>query len=225
METTSTVSSGLIDNRDQTTKSIAALILEKAPPGLRANDRKFLESIVNGQSSNWGTVEWERHEDTHRASASLYFTFDEGYSERFEDSEGNVWRQYNLVITTNWASYGGAHPAIQKKRLALMSEVTAFAQDILDFFPGPFHRLVKTAAQVKAEKEARESEETLNRVKHLVFTNRTKMRVGQERSLELYGNISFEGLPQAKWEVEMNDGKKYKFEKLGTHGAYLTRLS
>lgn len=227
METNS-VPSGLINNRDATMRAIAQFILDKGPAGLRVHDRVVLEHMATATNDvrNFINIEYERHEDTHRASAGLYISFDEGYSDRFSDVEGNMWREYQLHVQSNWAAYGGSAPAIQMKRLALMGEVTAFAQDIVDLFPGPFHRMVKTAAQAKAEKDARESTEVVERVKHLVSTHRTKMRIGQERSLDLSNNTSFESLPQANWEVEMaSDGKKYKFEKTGTHGAYLTRLS
>jgi hypothetical protein len=65
----------------------------------------------------------------------------------------------------------------------------------------------------------------VDRVKTFVSLNRSKMRVQQERSLELSGDATFESLPKAAWKVTMADGKEYKFEKVGTHGAYLTRLS
>lgn len=227
METTNTVPSGLIDNRDSTLNAIVKFILEHGPEGLRTHDRKFLENMAADPKDSrlFFNVEWQRDEESFRASASLYVTFDEGWSSLFEDAEGNVWREYTLIVTTNWASYGGSSPAVQMKRLALMGSVTAFAQDILDLFPGPFHRMVKTAAQAKAEKEAREGRETIERVKTLVSLNRTKMRVGQERELDLESNSVFQSIPRATWKVEMNDGKEYKFEKLGTHGAYITRLS
>lgn len=227
METTASAPSVLVDNRDATLNAIVKFILDKGPEGLRGHDRKFLENLASDPKDTrlFFNVEWQRDEETFRANASLYVTFDENWSSLFEDAEGNVWREYSLVVTTNWSSFGGSAPAIQLKRLALAVFVTSFAQDILDLFPGPFHRMVKTAAQAKAEKEAREGQETIERVKTLVFSNRTKMRVGQERELDLVSDDVFKGLPKASWEVEMADNKRYKFEKTGTHAAYLTRLS
>jgi hypothetical protein len=109
--------------------------------------------------------------------------------------------------------------------LELMTAVTQFAQSIKDAFSYPVYRLVKTAAQIAIEKEEREAGHVVDRVKTFVALNRSKMRVGQERELDLESDDVFKGLPKASWEVEMADNKRYKFEKTGTHAAYLTRLS
>jgi hypothetical protein len=217
-----------VDNYSNVLRQVIEFVLKNAPEGLRPHDRKSLERQLEQPAEelrSYISIEFEREDATCRACASLYVSFDSRWSERFEDAEGNQWREYKLEVSTNWPSFGGASPKVQMIRLGLMGAVTAFAQDIIDLFPGPYHGMVASAAQIAAEKEARESEFAKMRVKTLVLQNRTKMRVGQERMLELASNEAFQALPVASWEVPTEDGKSYKFEKTGTHGAYITRNS
>lgn len=215
-----------VNNHAEVIRDIIKMLLEKAPEGMRVHDRRSLEHQLEAPDDDrrtWLSLEFEL--PNRSGSASLHVSFDSRYSSVFYDEEGNAWRQYEMEVGTNWPSFGSAVPEVQMKRLELMTAVTQFAQSIKDAFSYPVYRLVKTAAQIAIEKEEREAGHVVDRVKTFVALNRSKMRVGQERELDLESDDVFKGLPKASWEVEMADNKRYKFEKTGTHAAYLTRLS
>jgi uncharacterized protein (DUF2344 family) len=129
------------------------------------------------------------------------------------------------MIQVGWPTWGSASLEVTKFRLNLMNAVTKLAEDLAAVLPSQVMEMVKTAAEVKAAAETRKKQDEEVSVKMLVEANRNRMRVEQERPLNLTDSKTFENLPEGSWEVEMTDGKKYLFKKAGSGAAILTRLS
>lgn len=168
------------------------------------------------------------HADT---SATLIVSFDEGWDPVL-DNEGNVYSEMKLSITVNYPAHGAAPLDIVRDRLAFYEKVVRYAASIEAWKgSGPMHRLIMTAEKHQEELETQRLNTVRENARLLVLSNRSKMRIGQERQVDFFPDDLnyklFEGIPDGTYEdlQSHRDGKTYTFHKAGTRSAYITRTS
>ena len=226
METSTTSVLPSLHSHKPTFDAIVAMILNEAPAGLSAYDRKQLEyRLSQEETSTYLSMCFERSEESFRASVDLNLNWDGMWnSNRIVDAQGNIWKELQFTVTLNAPAYGSGSPAQYMKRAELLSDVSTFAQKLIDTFNEPQFMMMATAAEAATQKE-REVARTLSQTcERLVLNNRTKMRVSQEREISIEDSTTLKVIPMHHSSVvEANDGKTYKIVRICA-GVRITRL-
>lgn len=208
--------------------AICQMVLDKAPEGLGGDDRQLLETIVSSEKeSTYINLCFERNTPKYRASVDVNINFEGSYGSNYTtDDEGNVWKELEFFVTINAPAYGSALPEVYLKRVQLLGEVSQFAQDLLLTFKQPMYKMFMTASEKAKHEAANKVLELEALCESLVLSNRTRMRVTQEREVVIDDVDAIKSIPDGhEVTVEANDGKQYKFRKAGICACYITRIS
>lgn len=99
----------------------------------------------------------------------------------FLDNAGNRWGAVRVRCQVSWPSFCTATDGQGERRVALMARVLKLAADIEHVYGAVYHRLLATAEQIRATREADDRFATHAWYKSLVLENSHGLKVGQAR--------------------------------------------
>jgi len=146
------------------------------------------------------------------------------------DQDGNEWCAYQLTCKVGYPSHGSEEAGTVLARAELIRDVAIFAAAIQAEFGAarrPILHMTQTAEQLAERKAKIAAEQLQQKLRGVVDSNRSKMRVGSERHLP--ASLITGIIPEGRHEVGIGEHngalKKYVLFVTEAHGANLQRVA
>lgn len=214
-----------VNNYTETVQAVKKFTLEHLPEGLRPSTYEELVAMVaTGSDADLYGLEFRRPiGEKHEAEATLYVRFSRASYDRHEDSEGNIWQEYQLEVKPSWPSWGNMDLDLAIPRLALMTEIAEFGRSIRDAFPATCWLLSVTKEEREESAKQQEKNRIQSKVNILVgkLPERKHMRTTAGAKLIIHEDLR--DIQVGKYTIYMDNDKVYTLEVCADNTGYLHR--
>ena len=198
----------MIYNFHDVRKEIASRILYHVSLGSLINKyrKEELQTMINDPTWNdrsWTLIRCQF--ENHGTSIDLDVDSNHEWNDDYlTDEDGNKYEKVKFRFQLNHPAHGATDPNTQWFRATFYQMVASFAVELQAMFSEPVNRLVKTKAQVDAEKAKKEAEELQAMLNALVTKSSKHMRVWTTRTIDV------KGVPQGQYLVKALENKEFK---------------
>jgi hypothetical protein len=159
-------------------KAMARRVLDDAPKGLRASDRRRLEYGLEQNDPDYSAyMEFERA----GSNCTLNLAWDSsarGFRDELpRDADGSEYCPVVLKASVNWPCHGSTDAATCLARLELYRQVALFAAELGAEFDRTYHRLSRTAAQRDEQEASAAAARIASAVRVVVDGNKKGLKV------------------------------------------------
>lgn len=205
-----------VDTYKETIAAIKAHVLANAPRGLTERCRR--------EVSDESTYKWLQFE---RAGSNVTLSLDLDWDSEIKvDGDGNEWTAHKFKAELNWPCHGATSPAVAAARLALYSDVTAYAAELVATFDRVVWRLHRSVEQVAEAKAANERAKKLSEVCDWLRPIANMVRIGKVARFSTANGFA-RAEPGDRFEIALG-GKHYVVQvdatEVGSLMASVTRV-
>lgn len=173
------------DNYLPSLHAILRTLLDDGPYGIPAHERERLEERITQPDSPSSPSIYTKVERWNReATCSLEIELKPVDFQGFADDEGNRWVEYRVEVDVNWPLHGTTGLVQAQARVALYTEVVAFATNLAAaWHRTPIYRMLQTKEEYEASQAECARAHAEAQALRLVQNNSKGLRVNDDREV------------------------------------------